>query len=459
MALLSERRTTPLAGVLAAVSIPMFMVTLDNLVVTTALPVIKADLGASLTDLQWFINAYTLSFAALLLTAAALGDRLGRRRMFLGGIALFTVASAGCALATEPWMLTAARALQGVGGAAVMPLSLALLADAVPERLRDVAVGIWGGISGLGVAVGPVVGGAVTEGLSWTWIFWLNVPIGLVAVPVALRTLRESYGGARRLDVPGLVLSSAGMLALVWGVVHGADEGWTSAPVLGALVSGAVLLGAFLAWERRAPSPMLPLRLFGSRAFSVVNGVAFAFSAGAFGSVFLLAQFLQVVQGVDPLQAGLRTLPWTLAPMIVTPLAGLVLGRVGARVLIACGQFFLAGGLAWLALVATVDVTYADLVVPFALAGVGMGLTFAPMSSLALSSVPADAHGVASGTINTIRELGVAIGVAVLASVFVISGSYDGPASFVAGNQPAVLVGAAMVAAGGVLALFLPRRT
>jgi EmrB/QacA subfamily drug resistance transporter len=341
-------RARPMTAVLAAVSIPMFMVTLDNLVVTTALPVIKEELGASLTDLQWFVNAYTLSFAALLLTAAAVGDRIGRRRLFLAGIALFTVASAACALATEPWQLTAARAVQGAAGAAVMPLSLTLLAAAVPPGMRNAAVGIWGGISGLGVAVGPVVGGAVAEGLHWTWIFWLNVPVGLLALPLAAAVLRESRGGARRLDPAGLVLSSAAVLAMVWGITHGADHGWTAPETLTAIVGGAALLAVFLAWERRAPAPMLPLRLFRNRGFSVVNAVALLFSAGVFGAVFLLAQFLQVVQGMDPFEAGVRTLPWTMAPMVVAPLAGLVLlGRFGARTLIVTGQVLLAVALGW----------------------------------------------------------------------------------------------------------------
>jgi EmrB/QacA subfamily drug resistance transporter len=438
----------------------MFMVTLDNLVVTTALPVIKTELNASLTDLQWFVNAYTLSFAALLLTAAAFGDRIGRRRLFLTGIALFTIASAACALATEPWQLTAARAVQGAAGAAVMPLSLTLLAAAVPPQMRNAAVGIWGGISGLGVAVGPVVGGAVAQGLHWTWIFWLNVPVGLVALPFAASVLRESYGGARRLDPAGLVLSSGAVLAMVWGITHASDHGWGSTEVTGALGVGVVLLGAFIAWERRTPDPMLPLRLFRSRGFSAVNGVALLFSAGVFGAVFLLAQFLQVVQGMDPLEAGLRTLPWTMAPMVVAPLAGLVLvGRFGARALIITGQVLLAVALGWLAAVSTADVAYGDLVVPFVLAGVGMGLEFAPMSTLALESVSAEEHGVASGVLNTIRELGVAVGVAVLASVFAAHGGYASPTDFVSGARPAVWVGVALVAAGGLVALSLPRRT
>jgi EmrB/QacA subfamily drug resistance transporter len=440
------------------VGIPTFMVTLDNLVVTNALPVIKAELGASLSDLQWFVNAYTLSFAALLLTAAAIGDRLGRRRIFLAGITLFTLASAACALATEPWMLIGARAIQGVGAAAVMPLSLTLLAGAVPERLRSAAIGIWGGISGLGVAVGPVVGGAVVDGLNWQWIFWLNVPVGVVAVVLAARVLTESKGTAKRLDLLGLVLATGGVLSIVWGVVHGAGDGWTSAGVLGSLVAGLVLLAAFVGWERRTPSPMLPLRLFSVRAFSVINITSFTFSVGVFGSVFLLAQFFQVVQGYSPLESGVRTMPWTMAPMVVAPIAGLIVDRVGARTLIASGQVFLAVALGWLALITTASTQYSDMVLPFILAGVGMGLTFAPSASVVMASAADADRGVASGTNNTIREVGVAMGVAVLASVFASAGSYESPARYADGLVPAVWTGAAIVAAGAVVALLLPGR-
>ncbi|HEY3512218.1 MAG TPA: MFS transporter [Kribbella sp.] len=458
---LGERQATATRGfgaVLAAVGIPTFMVTLDNLVVTNALPVIKHQLNASLSDLQWFVNAYTLSFAALLLTAAAIGDRLGRRRMFLAGITLFTIASAVCALATEPWMLTGARAIQGIGAAAVMPLSLTLLADAVPEQQRSAAIGIWGGISGLGVAVGPVVGGAVVDGLNWQWIFWLNVPVGVVAVLLAARVLTESTGTSRRLDPLGLVLATTGVLSVVWGVVHGADDGWTSGGVLGTLIAGGVLLAAFLGWERRTAAPMLPLRLFAVRSFSVVNVLAFTFAVGVFGSVFLLAQYFQVVQGFTPFQSGVRTLPWTAAPLVVAPIAGLIVDRVGARTLIVIGQAFLATALGWIALITTATTQYGDMVAPFVLAGVGMGLTFAPSASVVMDGASEADRGVASGTNNTIREVGVAMGVAILASVFASAGSYASPAEFAAGIVPAVWTGAAVVAAGTFVALLLPGR-
>ncbi|MEV0793247.1 DHA2 family efflux MFS transporter permease subunit [Kribbella sp. NPDC050459] len=456
VAAVSRRRG--LGVVLAAVGIPTFMVTLDNLVVTNALPVIKSELGASLSDLQWFVNAYTLAFAALLLTAAAIGDRLGRRRVFLAGIALFTLASAACALASEPWMLIGARAIQGIGAAAVMPLSLTLLAGAVPEKLRSAAIGIWGGISGLGIAVGPVVGGAVVDGLNWQWIFWLNVPIGAIAVVLAARVLTESRGAAKPLDLVGLVLATSGVLSVVWGVVHGADDGWTSAGVLGSLVAGGVLLAAFLGWERRTPAPMLPLRLFSVRSFSVVNVVAFTFAVGVFGAVFLLAQFFQVVQGYTPFQSGVRTLPWTAAPLVVAPIAGLIVDRVGPRTLIVAGQALLAVGLGWIALITTATTQYGDMVAPFVLAGIGMGLTFAPSASVVMAGASDADRGVASGTNNTIREVGVAMGVAVLASVFASSGSYESPTQYAAGLVPAVWTGAAIVAAGTLVALLLPGR-
>ncbi|MGW5218528.1 MFS transporter [Nocardia sp. NPDC004085] len=445
-----------LAAVLAAVGIPMFMVTLDNLVVTNALPVIRTELGASLADLQWFVNAYTLSFASLLLTASALGDRLGRRRIFLLGIAVFTLASAVCALATGPGMLIAARAVQGFGAAGVMPLSLTLLSAAVPEKMRSAAIGIWGGIAGLGVALGPLIGGAVVEGLSWQWIFWVNVPIGLVVLPFALTVLTESWGGSRRVDLLGLLLSAGGVLAVVWGVIHGAEDGWTSPGVLSALVGGAVLLGCLIVWELRAPEPMLPLRLFRSRAFRVSNVTGFTFSMGVFGSIFLLAQYFQIVQGYGPLQSGIRTMPWTMAPMVVAPLAGLIVDKVGARALLTTGQMALAVALAWMAAVTSVDADYLSFVGPFVLGGIGMGLTFAPSATVVMAAAAEQDRAIASGTNNTLREIGVAMGVAVLASVFAVQGSYLDPQSYVDGLVPAVWVGAAIVAVGALVSRLLP---
>ncbi len=439
-------------------SVAIFMVSLDNLVVTTALPVIKHDLGATLQQLEWTVNAYTLTFAVLLLTGAALGDRFGRKRMFLTGLAVFTLGSAAAALAPSSEILIAARALQGVGGAVVTPLTLTILSAAVPPARRGMALGIWGGVSGLAVALGPVVGGAIVDGLNWHWIFWLNVPIGIALLPIALFRLTESRGENRALDLPGLGLASVGLFGIVWGLVRGDAHGWTSLGVAGPIAAGVVLLGAFVLWERRTPEPMVPLRFFRNRAFSAANVTSLLMSFGMFGSIFLLAQFFQVVQGYTPLQAGLRTLPWTAMPIIVAPVAGVLSDRIGARPLLVAGMALMAVGLGWMAVVTSPTVAYSALVPAFVMAGVGMSLYFAPVANLVLSTVRRKEEGKASGVNNTIREVGGVFGVAVLASVFAVAGSYLSPQSFVDGMVPAIWVGAAAVALAGVAAVLIPPR-
>jgi len=437
-------------------SVAIFMVSLDNLVVTTALPVIKHDLGAGLQGLEWTVNAYTLTFAVLLLTGAALGDRFGRKRMFLTGLAIFTLGSAFAALAPSIGALIAARAMQGVGGAIVTPLTLTILSAAVPPARRGMALGIWGGVSGLAVALGPVVGGAIVDGLSWQWIFWLNVPIGLALLPIALFRLSESKGANRSLDLPGLGLASVGLFGIVWGLVRGNAHGWTSLGVAGPIAAGIVLLGAFVLWERRTPEPMVPLRFFRNRAFSAANVTSLLMSFGMFGSIFLLAQFFQIVQGYTPLQAGIRTLPWTAMPIIVAPIAGMLSDRIGARPLLVAGMALMAAGLGWMAIVTSPTVAYLSLVPAFVMAGVGMSLYFAPVANLVLSTVRRKEEGKASGVNNTVREVGGVFGVAVLASVFSAAGSYLSPQSFVNGMVPAIWVGAAAVALAGVAAVLIP---
>jgi EmrB/QacA subfamily drug resistance transporter len=439
----------------AITAVALFMVVLDNLVVSVALPVIRTDLGATIEELEWTVNAYTLTFAVFLLTGAALGDRFGRRRMFLFGLGLFTAASAAAALAPSMDALIAARAVQGIGGAIVTPLTLTILAGAFPAEKRGLALGAWSGIAGLAVAAGPLVGGAVVDGISWQWIFWLNVPIGLVLLPLA-RVLPESHGPDRALDLPGLGLASGGLFGLVWGLVHGNADGWASPQIAGSLAAGAVLLAAFVAWEARTPTPMLPLRFFRDRAFSAANGASLAMYFGMFGSVFLLSQFFQTAQGYSPFEAGLRVLPWTAMPMVVAPIAGALSDRIGGRPFLAGGLALQAIGLGWIAAVSTADVSYSALVGPFILSGIGMGMFFAPVANIVLTAVGVRDEGKASGASNAIREVGGVFGVAVLASIFARTGGYESPAVFSDGLVAATWVGAAVVGVGALVALAVP---
>src|SRR5690625_2011316 len=449
----------PVWLVLLTVSLPMFMAALDNLVVTNALPAIRADLDATLEGLTWTINVYTLSFASFILMASALADRFGRRRVFALGVAVLTVASLACGLSTEAWMLIAARAVQGLGAAAVLPLSLTLLSTSVPERLRPAAIGIWGGVSGLGVALGPLLGGAVAEGLSAQAVFWLNVPIGLLSLLLIGLVLPESYGRAQRLDFTGLVLAGVGIFAVTFGIVRGNDAGWASTWVLTSLLGGVALLAVFVWWESRTPAPLLPLRLFRNRSFTAANLIGVTFSLGIFGAVFILIQFLQLVQGASPLEAGIKTMPWTLAPLVVAPLTGLVVPRTGTRPVIVTGLALVASGLFWIAALLEPDVAYAPLVPAFVLAGVGMGMVFAPIATATLQGMaPAD-QATASGTNSTAREIGVALGIAALTAIFTAFGGELTPTGYTDAAVPAVLSGAIALVIAMALGFLIPKHT
>jgi EmrB/QacA subfamily drug resistance transporter len=340
-----------------------------------------------------------------------------------------------------------------------MPLTLTLISEAFPAEKRGAAIGLWGGIAGLAVAAGPVVGGGVIDGINWHWIFWLNVPIGLVLIPLALSRLSESFGPRPRLDLVGLALAGVGVLGMTWGFVRANTVGWASAEVAVALVAGAALVAVFLAWERRANSPMLPLALFRRRGFSTANAVSFFMYAGLFGALFLMAQFLQTALGHSPLQAGIRLLPWTATPMLIAPLAGGLADRYGDRPFMVLGLTLQAVGLAWVALIAKPDMGYLELGIALTVAGVGTSLCFPTVGNAVMGSVPPAEAGVASGTNSALRELGGVFGVAVLAAVFTHQGVYASPQAFVDRFQPALLTGALLTALGIVAALLAPART
>jgi EmrB/QacA subfamily drug resistance transporter len=451
-------RRSPVWLAIVAASLPMFMATLDNLVMTSALPVIQPDLGSTVSQLSWFMNAYTLTFATFMLPAATLGDRLGRRRMMLAGITVFTLASIASALSTTSEALIAARAVQGLGAAAIMPLSLTLLAASVPPTMRALAIGVWGGVSGLGVALGPVIGGAVVEGVSWQAIFWLNVPVALVAIPLLLVAVPESRGAWQRLDPVGVVLLGGAVFLGIWGIVKGNSEGWSDPVVVVPLVLAALLLPAYALWARGRSYAVLPLRLFAARKFRVANIIFLMFTLGMFGAVFLLAQYLQIVQGYTPLEAGVRTLPWTAAPMVVAPIAGALVGRLGYRALLLPGLVLQTVALAWFAVITENGSDYPSFIVPLVLAGVGMGLTFAPGATMVLDGLPDEDFAIASSANSTIREFGVALGIAVLVAVFLGNGGQLTSTGYDGAIGPALLTGAAAVAVAAVASLFAPGR-
>ncbi|MGW0769845.1 MFS transporter [Streptomyces sp. NPDC002676] len=457
---MSEQTTMRGGAVWALVitSVAGFMAALDNLVVTTALPSIRKDLGGALDDLEWTVSAYTLTFAVLLMFGAALGDRFGRRRLFLAGLAVFTGASAAAAMAPGIGSLIAARAVQGVGAAVMMPLTLTLLTAAVPAAKRGTAYGIWGAVNGLAVASGPLIGGSLTEHVSWHWIFWLNVPLGLALLPLARLRLAESHGTGAPLDIPGTLLVSGGLFGIVYGLVRGPFDGWTGAPVLTGLIAGAALLAGFVHHGINNKNPMLPMRLFRSRAFSGINAASLLMFLGMFGSIFLLSQYMQGVLGYSPTEAGLRMLPWTGMPMLVAPVAGILSDRIGGRPVVAAGLFLQALGLGYMAAVVTADASYADQLPGLIISGVGMALYFAPAANLVMSSVLPHEQGIASGANNALREVGGALGIAVMSSIFSAQGGYRSAQDFVDGLRPALVVGSATVALAAVAALVIPAR-
>jgi EmrB/QacA subfamily drug resistance transporter len=444
--------------VVALTAVGSLMAALDTLVVSTALSTIRLELHASVEQLEWTVNAYNLSFAVLLITAAALGDRFGRRSLYASGLALFAAASAACALAPSVGWLIAARTVQGAGAALIMPLGLALLSDAFPPERRGAAIGIFSAITGLAVASGPLVGGAIVQGISWEWIFWVNVPIGLVAAPLVLTRMRESHGPRASLDTPGLALVTLGALGIVWGLVRGNQAGWGSPEVLGTLIAGVLLMVGFIRWELRAGEPMLPMRFFRSRAFSAGNAAIFFTFAALFGTVFFYAQLLQTALGYGPFGAGLRLLPYTATFMTVAPVAGALADRIGERPLLVGGLTLQTAGLAWLALIAKPNLAYSHMLAPFIIAGVGVSMAIPSAQNSVVGSVASEALGKAAGVNSMMRELGGVFGIAVAVAVFAATGSYASAQAFTNGFGPAIGVSAGLALAGALAAVVLPSR-
>jgi EmrB/QacA subfamily drug resistance transporter len=444
--------------VLALASVASLITALDTLVVTTALSTIRADLGATIEQLEWTVNAYNLTLAVFLMTAAALGDRYGRRRLFVLGLALFTAASAACALAPDVGTLIVARAVQGIGAALVLSLALALVSAAYPPETRGAALGIFSAVTGVSVAGGPVVGGAIADGIAWEWIFWLNVPIGLAIIPLAMSRVQESYGDDKGLDGWGLTLVTAAVFGVVWGLVRGNAAGWGSLEVVGSLAGGLLLAAAFVAWELRAYEPMLPMRFFRSRAFSAGNVAIFFSIASLFGTLFFIAQFLQNGLGYDPLEAGLRLLPWTATLFLVAPVAGALCDRYGERPFLIAGPLLQAIGFAWIALIAEPGMDYASLVPPLVVAGAGVSMVFPASQNAVVGAVEPGAVGKASGTNMMMRELGGVMGIAITVAVFAGTGGYASAQVFTDGFVPAIAVSAALSLAGAIVGAGLPSR-
>lgn len=449
-------RSPGLATLITALA--TFMAGLDNLVVLVALPTIRDELGGSLEDLEWTVNAYTLSFAVLMMFGAALGDRFGRRKVFMAGLLVFTAASAAAALAPGIEELIAARVVQGAGAAVIMPLSLTLLTTAVPAAKRGAALGIYSAVGGLAIAGGPLVGGLITENLSWQWIFWINVPVGLLLIPAAWRGLDESRGANKSLDMVGTALVSLGMLGIVYGLIRAnGHEGWGAPMVLGPMAAGVLLVFAFVQWERRSSAPMLPMGMFRNRAFSAVNAGGLLQAFAMYGVVFLITQFMQNIQHMSPTEAGVRMLPWTAMPLLIAPIAGILSDKIGGRPVAVFGLAMLAAGFAYWALVMSPDSTYVEQLPGYLLGGVGVACFFAPLINLTMSSVNVSEQGIASGSTSAMRELGAALGVTVLTSVFTHNGGYASGQNFIDGFVPALWVGAVAMAVAAVVMLFAVR--
>ncbi|MCP2353698.1 EmrB/QacA subfamily drug resistance transporter [Nonomuraea thailandensis] len=450
--------TSKQAWVLGLSSLASFMMALDSLVVTTALSTIRRDLSASIESLEWIVTAYNLTFAVLLLTGAALGDRFGRRRMFVTGLAVFTIASVACALSPTIGALIAARALQGLGASMVLPLSLTLISAIFPPRQRGKAMGLYLGFTGLATFSGPFIGGVIAEGLAWQWIFWLNLPVGLIAILLTTRRVEESVGPNNRLDLGGVGLVTFGAFGIVWALVRGNAAGWGSVEVLSALVLGIALMIAFVIWERRTKTPMLPMRFFRLRAFATGNPANFAVFASLNGTMFFLAQYFQTVHGEGPFGAGLRLMPWTATLLVCAPIAGRLADRVGERQFVAGGLLLQTVGMGWITLAADADAAYLELLPALIIGGAGLTMAMPAAQKAVVGAVQPQEIGQASGAFMMLRMFGAVFGTSVTVAVFASVGGYASAAQFSTGFTAAMGAVTAIAFAGMLIAVGIPGR-
>jgi EmrB/QacA subfamily drug resistance transporter len=451
-------RRTHLGWVLGLTSTAYFMVVLDSVVVITALPRMQRDLHVSLSVLQWTLNAYGIAFAAGIITAAALGDRIGRRKMFNIGLALFTIASAACALAPNASWLIGARTVQGLGGAIVLPLSLTILTTAFPAERRGTIVGIYGGLAGLAVAMGPIIGGAVTEAINWHWIFWINVPIGLAAALLGLRLLPESHGAPQRLDLIGVGLVTGGVVAVVWALTRANAVGWSSAEVISTLVAGAALLAGFARWEGSIADPLVPPRMFASRDFAFGNLTTFLMTGAIFAAGTLVTEEFQLARGYSPVSAGLRLLPFFGTPMFVSPLAGALSDRIGRRPIMVTGLTLLTAGLVWVAWSGSLGTSWVELVIALFVAGVGISMALPTVPTAVISAVTPQEMGKASGINYMSQRFGAVFAIAIGTAVFTKFGGFGTPGIVTAGFKPALWACAAFALLAAISATAMSPR-
>jgi EmrB/QacA subfamily drug resistance transporter len=451
---------------LAAVSVGLFMIMLDNTIVNVALPSIQQSLGLELSELEWVVTGYALTFAAFMLTGGKLADLLGRRRIFMAGLVIFTGASLACGLAPSGSFLIGARVVQGLGGALMNPATLSIITATFPPRQRGTAIGIWAGVSAMALAIGPLVGGLLTEHVNWNWIFFINVPVGIAGLfftPLFVAESRD-MSHEQRPDIPGLVTSGIGLFAITYGFIESNNYGWGSTRILGAFLVGIVSLALFIVLERRQRLPMLDLSLFRNRTFAGANAAMLLLGLAMFGLFLFVSLYMQQVLGFSPVQAGATFLPMTLLIIVLAPQAGRLSDRIGSRWLVGSGMVLLALSLLWYSQLGLHE-TFWSILPGLLLGGVGMGLTMTPTTAAAMGSVAVDKAGVGSAVLNSMRQVGGSLGIGVMGAI-VASVSADAlangdsrPEAFVAGFHDAVRVGALILLIGAVVATSMIRKT